>query len=102
MHNKAHGYGVHEWANGDKYEGRWRQCLRHGQGNDVFANGDMYLGEYAYGRAEGYGMYKWTNGHSYSGIFKDGMKSGKGHWKKSQVEGCNQYEGEYTEDKKHG
>ena len=47
-------------------------------------------------------MYKWENGHSYSGILKDGMKSGKGHWKKSQDEGCNQYEGEYVDDKKHG
>ena len=28
----AHGYGVHEWANNDRYVGEWRYSLRHGQG----------------------------------------------------------------------
>jgi hypothetical protein len=45
----AHGYGVHEWQNGDRYEGEWRNSLRHGQGSDIFANGDVFIGEYVYG-----------------------------------------------------
>lgn len=45
-HGKAHGYGVHAWANGDWYEGEWERCLKHGRGTDFFANGDKYTGEY--------------------------------------------------------
>ncbi|MFO0116502.1 MAG: hypothetical protein ACK521_02410 [bacterium] len=28
--SKADGYGVHQWKNGDRYEGEWRNCLKHG------------------------------------------------------------------------
>jgi len=42
--NMAHGYGTHEWSNGDRFEGDWRHSLRHGKGSDVFANGDVYIG----------------------------------------------------------
>jgi hypothetical protein len=45
----AHGYGVHEWQNGDRYEGEWHKSLRHGHGTDSFINGDVFTGEYIYG-----------------------------------------------------
>ena len=53
--NKAHGYGVHEWANGDRYEGEWKDCLKQGQGTDIFKNGDMYTGQYKLGKPMGFG-----------------------------------------------
>jgi len=27
---KPHGYGVHVWVNGDKYEGEFKNSLKHG------------------------------------------------------------------------
>jgi len=44
--SKAHGYGVHNWSNGDKYEGEWFNCMKHGTGTDFFVNGDVYIGNY--------------------------------------------------------
>lgn len=42
--NKVWGYGVHQWFNGDKYEGEWARSLKNGQGTDYFANEDIYTG----------------------------------------------------------
>jgi hypothetical protein len=37
------------------------------------------------------------------GEFKEGLKHGKGKWKKQQnVTPCNQYDGEYAQDRKNG
>lgn len=112
---KAHGYGVHSWANGDKYEGEWKSCCKHGRGTDTFGNGDTYTGEYKAGKPDGQGTYTWANGSYYEGCFKDGLKQGKGKWKKYTVPPVatngqvapptNQflyYEGDYQADKKHG
>jgi hypothetical protein len=44
LESKANGYGIHQWKNGDRYEGEWKFCLKHGQGSDIFANGDIYTG----------------------------------------------------------
>jgi hypothetical protein len=31
-HSKANGFGVHEYPNGDRYEGTWKMGLKHGTG----------------------------------------------------------------------
>ena len=41
-----HGQGIYEFANGDRYEGRYMDDKRHGQGVLEFANGDRYEGRY--------------------------------------------------------
>jgi len=51
--NKADGYGIHVWMDGDRYEGQWKACLREGQGKDYFANGDVLTGEYRDGKPNG-------------------------------------------------
>jgi hypothetical protein len=40
------GKGVFIWANGDIYEGRWKNCNRYGNGKMIYANGDIYEGEW--------------------------------------------------------
>eukprot|EP00347_Sterkiella_histriomuscorum_P023931 403332889 len=101
--SKADGYGVHQWKNGDRYEGEWLQCLKHGQGTDIFANSDSYSGSYKHGKPDGKGEYKWKNGSVYVGEFRDGLKHGRGKWKKLQnVQNCNSYDGQYENDKKNG
>jgi len=55
----------------------------------------------------GFGQYKWANQTSYQGEFKDGLKHGKGKWVRRLVNDhlgkrCNQYEGDYLMDRKHG
>ena len=89
--------------NGDKYEGEWARSLKNGQGTDYFANLDVYTGMYKEGRPNGYGQYKWKSGALYVGEFRQGMQHGKGKWKKDEKNpNCNQYTGEYYNDKKHG
>ena len=101
--NKAHGYGIHIWKNGDRYEGEWQNSLKHGKGNDIFASGDTYLGQYYKGKPFGNGTYTWINGNQYTGQFKNGLKHGRGKWIKSTTKvNSNKYDGEYFMDKKHG
>ena len=56
--------------------------MKHGRGADIFANGDTYNGEYRNGKPHGKGVYTWKNGSHYEGEFKNGLKHGKGKWKK--------------------
>ncbi len=37
--SKAHGHGVHLWANGDWYEREWNQFSKQEKGTETFANG---------------------------------------------------------------
>ena len=43
-----HGQGSFQYANGDHYEGNWKENLYHGEGRLVLENGDLYqiLGSY--------------------------------------------------------
>lgn len=98
--SKAHGYGVHTWRNGDRYEGEWQNWLKHGRGTDLFANGDIYSGQYYKGKPTGEGQYTWKNGNTYKGQFKNGLKHGKGKWVKGgNIATANTYEGDYFMDK---
>ena len=55
------------------------------------------------GKPNGPGIYKWRSGANYQGDFADGIKSGSGKWKKNADQpNCNQYEGEFANDCKHG
>ncbi len=49
--NCKNGYGVFLFANGDKYEGRWKNGKRHG-----------------------YGVYTWSGGKQYQGEFRDNRR----------------------------
>ncbi|SVE12888.1 uncharacterized protein METZ01_LOCUS465742, partial [marine metagenome] len=44
--------GNHTYANGDKYDGLWKDGLRHGQGTMTYANGDSYDGDWMSGKID--------------------------------------------------
>ena len=49
-------------ANGDMYEGQWRDDKAHGNGVFVDANNAMYTGEWVDDTQHGYGEEQWDNG----------------------------------------
>ena len=64
---KRHGRGIMLYANGRKYEGRWKDDIRHGRGFEKHTNNNVYNGEFLDGKAHGHGIYKWGNGEFYDG-----------------------------------
>ena len=42
----GYGRGTRFYANGDRYEGEWREGKKHGRGTFFYANGDRYEGEW--------------------------------------------------------
>ncbi len=48
MDGQRYGKGVFTYANGDKYEGEYKNGQCHGRGVYSHANGDKYEGEYKY------------------------------------------------------
>ena len=64
VNGKAHGHGVMDYSNGDKYEGDWKDNKIHGKGKLTCAGGGVY---------EGY----WKDGKKGKGkttFWKDGMR----------------------------
>lgn len=93
------GYGVFIGKNGDKYEGYYKDGKQNGKGKEIFADGETYEGEYKEGLRNGYGVYVWKNGNRYEGFWKDDKINGKG--KKTFVNG-NTYQGDFVDGKFEG
>ncbi len=72
------GFGIYEWANGDRYEGNYISGERSGQGTLYFATGEKYVGNYANSKRNGYGTFYWLSGDYYIGNWKDGNMNGYG------------------------
>ena len=66
------------WANGDRYEGEYRDGKRNGQGNNFYANGHGHEGEYRDDKMHGQSKFFWANGDRYEGEYRDGKKHGQG------------------------
>lgn len=47
---KAHGYGIMEYADGDRYEGEWREDKKHGYGKYTYADGRVREGMWYEGK----------------------------------------------------
>merc|ERR1712146_272366 len=47
-----HGHWVKIWANGDKYDGEWKNGKKEGHGVLTWANGDKYEGDWKNGKKE--------------------------------------------------
>jgi hypothetical protein len=91
--NCLNGTGTYVFADGERYEGQWKDDQREGQGTNYWANGNRYVGQYKAGKAEGQGAYYWANGNRYVGQYKADKKEGQGtfYW-----EALGQrYEGQY-------
>jgi len=79
----AHGYGVSEHWNGDRYEGEFQLDNKSGYGIFYFADDHRYEGQFRDNEYHGYGIYyylaggRWR-GHLYKGEFRGGKKNGYG------------------------
>lgn len=71
QNNLRTGMGVCWFTNGDCYHGLWQfdNMLR---GVYHKANGDKYDGEFKDGKFDGYGKYYWADGRWFEGTFKNG------------------------------
>ena len=72
------GRGTLRFANGNVYEGDFKNNVREGKGTLRFANGEVYEGDFKNGRREGKGTYRFANGEVYEGDWKNGRTVGKG------------------------
>jgi len=94
------------WANGDRYDGGWRNCKKHGKGEDTYAEGNRFIGKYDDGLPDGYGEYYWSDGSFYRGNFEKGHKHGQGimfrKYMQDKTEKWVLYEGEFINDARHG
>ena len=93
------GFISHEYANGDKYFGQFKDDKRHGKGTLTRANGEQYVGNWKQDDIDGRGTYTFVDGGSYTGEFKDGMFNGQGTVTMSDG---NVYQGGFKGNKYHG
>jgi len=81
-------------ANGDIYQGEWKDGKANGEGVFVDSEGSMYKGGWLDDEYHGQGTECWNkNSIQYTGEFKHGKKTGKG---KFEFNG-NYYEGEFLD-----
>eukprot|EP00350_Pseudokeronopsis_sp_OXSARD2_P011522 CAMPEP_0170541810 /NCGR_PEP_ID=MMETSP0211-20121228/1436_1 /TAXON_ID=311385 /ORGANISM="Pseudokeronopsis sp., Strain OXSARD2" /LENGTH=265 /DNA_ID=CAMNT_0010844673 /DNA_START=1200 /DNA_END=1999 /DNA_ORIENTATION=+ len=89
---------------GNIYEGFWVKkgdsFRKHGKGKQIFANGNIYDGEWKEDIIEGEGKMIFNSGNIYEGKFKNNKRHGFG---KLTFKACGDfYEGEWVDDKMTG
>ena len=99
------GYGTHNYASGDKYEGDWVDGKRHGKGKIAFKNGAKYEGTFVEDEATGDGTFIDKNSNVFSilerskGGFVRGELFGEG---KATMKGGDEYIGQFKSGKFNG
>jgi hypothetical protein len=96
---KKHGQGTLTFANGHKYIGQFKDDAMHGQGTITYADGEKYDGQWKDDRLHGEGTYTWPNGDKYVGQFKDGRMHGQGTL---TFANGNKYVGHWEDGRRHG
>lgn len=86
-------------ANGDIYDGHWREGKKEGHGIYIYASGVKYNGTWHSDKMDGYGSLIFPDGSSYSGEFSDGEISGTGTFNYTDKAS---YTGEWSKGKWHG
>lgn len=75
---RADGQGVAIYANGNSYEGGWKNGKKDGKGRYRFADGEMYEGAFVQDKRQGMGSYVRRNGESYRGYWASDLREGEG------------------------
>lgn len=83
QNDKKNGRGVMQFANGNLYDGEWKDDDRHGKGVHYWKDfskyhGDRYDGEWVEGKFNGKGVYYFASGNKYDGELKNDKRHGKG------------------------
>ena len=65
-------------ANGEIFDGQFKDNERHGRGTLVMADGGVYTGEFEQGAMSGHGRFDGPLGSSYVGAFTNDMPNGPG------------------------
>lgn len=73
INHRMNGQGTLVYANGDKYEGDFKQAVFEGQGTFTSRTGWSYKGDFKKGQADGKGTLKAKNNKVYKGTFKQGI-----------------------------
>lgn len=94
-----HGQGKYTWADGGTYIGNYVHGLRHGQGRMTWPDGLTYVGEFQKDEITGNGTHTYLDGGSFTGEFKDGARHGMGTFLFANGD---KYIGQYENDEKHG
>ena len=83
-----------------KYYGQIRNGVLHGKGKMCYKNGDKYDGNWKDAKYHGMGSYFYINGNNFYGNWYEGLRNGHG----KDCKDGNQYlfEGDYSNDKRHG
>lgn len=83
---KPEGYGQYKWANGNTYQGTFKNGFKHGNGKwkkkppeEVLgAKSNSYEGDYQMDRKHGWGYFEWESGNSYRGRYDADERYGFG------------------------
>eukprot|EP00547_Thalassionema_nitzschioides_P000709 CAMPEP_0194214532 /NCGR_PEP_ID=MMETSP0156-20130528/15765_1 /TAXON_ID=33649 /ORGANISM="Thalassionema nitzschioides, Strain L26-B" /LENGTH=906 /DNA_ID=CAMNT_0038942809 /DNA_START=5 /DNA_END=2722 /DNA_ORIENTATION=+ len=94
------GPGVYKWKDGRIYEGQYENDVRHGQGRFLYPSGDEYVGMYENGMRCGNGLFHFSDGSLYQGEWKNSQYHGYGVLKDARS-GI-YYKGFWKDGKKHG
>ena len=86
MNDKRHGKGKMWWPDGAVYQGDFFDGFRDGYGLHDFANGDRYEGRVVKNKFDGEGSFFWADGKSYHGEWKNGEIHDEKGLKKGDVD----------------
>lgn len=73
----ANGKGRLIHADGDVYEGEWKDDKAHGKGFYNHTDGARYEGSWYEDKQHGYGVETWPDGAKYAGEYEMGKKHGR-------------------------
>ena len=96
---KMDGRGKYFSANGDRYEGDFKNGDKNGKGKYFATDGHRYEGDFKNGQPDGNGKYFYGDGDRHEGAFKNGLPDGKG---KYFAASGNRYEGDFKNGEQHG
>ena len=72
QNKEPHGSGTCNYANGERYEGFWKNGIPSGKGIYYYANGERYDGFWKNGAPSGKGIYFFLNGEGSGGEWGNG------------------------------